>query len=82
MCPGSPWGLTALRPAWHSRLAGEPVMHSVAPTLGFSLFQADLMKPSLQMKHNFKDRRVVGRSGDDVCLFLLVSSCLFNYHRC
>ena len=81
-CRGSPRGLTALQPAWRSRLAGQPVMRSAAPTLGLSLFQADLMKPSLQMKHNFEDRHVVGRSGDDVCLFLLVSSCLFNYRRC
>lgn len=77
--PWDPWALTTLQPALPCRAAGDA---QPSTRLGLSLFQADLMKPSLQMKHNFKDRRVVGRSGDDVCLFLLVSSCLFNYRRC
>lgn len=78
-CHGISWVLTTLQPALPCQAGGDvqPSTH-----LGLSLFQADLMKPSLQMKHNFKDRHVVGRSGDDVCLFLLVSSCLFNYRRC
>lgn len=41
----------------------SPVMLSTTPTLGVSRFQADLMKPSLQMKPNSKGRRVVGRLG-------------------
>uniref|UniRef100_A0A493TC22 Uncharacterized protein n=1 Tax=Anas platyrhynchos platyrhynchos TaxID=8840 RepID=A0A493TC22_ANAPP len=81
-CRGSTVRLPIFRPGWRARLPRQPLARSVAPTSGLSLFRADLMKPSLQMKHNFKDRRVVGRSGDDVCLFLLVSSCLFNYRRC
>lgn len=53
---GVPWALTTLQPALPCQAAGDvqPSTH-----LGLSLFQADLMKPSLQMKHNFKDRHVV-----------------------
>lgn len=71
------WRDTTVINKQHSTHIGPPFL-----SLSIALSQADLMKPSLQMKHNFKDRRVVGRSRDDVCLFLLVSSCLFNYCRC
>lgn len=59
--------LRALNPDPHPLLATFPV---------------DLMKTSLQMKHNFKDKHVVEGSRDDLCLWPLLSTCLFSYRRC